>query len=255
MRTSRHIICSVLVSAFPKKDNDDYSIDVSNSLKQEVESEGDKKILISSETFHSHVTDKKLANLKQAFAGVAVKVILYVRRQDEWIDSAYRQFSQMDNVYPVEQIIEKAIKNRAIDYKWQVEIWEKYFGPGNVIPRVYESGQLKRDTVRDFAELIGLKMNAEMSRFDSASNPSITPAEAEILRILNCVSADTKTRDAVLDAFRADTGIDHSRYHYMSDHTREQLLSFYAQGNADLAKKYFARPDGRLFLRAWPECL
>lgn len=233
---------------FSKKNNDEFSEEVYRALREEILLAGQKNIIISSENFHSHVTETKLQNLRRTMVDQQVKIILYVRRQDEWIDSAYRQFSEMDNIHTVEQIIEKAIKNRAIDYEWQVDKWESCFGEGSIILRVYQSGQLKRDTVHDFAQIIGLELTAEMKQFDLQSNPSISAAQAEILRIVNCVSANKKnTRDAVLQVLRADTSIDDSKYHYMSDRTREGLLSYYAEGNAKLAKKYFGRADGCLF--------
>ena len=117
-----------------------------------------------------------------------------------------------------------------------------------MILRVYQSGQQKRNTVHEIAQIIGLELTGEMKQFDLQSNPSITPAQAEILRIINCVSANKNdTREAVLQVLRADTSIDDSQYHYMSDRTRADLLSFYAKGNAALAKKYFGHLNGDLF--------
>ena len=94
---------------FSKKNNEEFSEEVYQALKREIQSVKLKNIIISSETFHSHVSKTKLQNLRRAMLDQQVKIILYVRRQDEWIDSAFRQFSEMDNIYSVEQIIEKAI--------------------------------------------------------------------------------------------------------------------------------------------------
>ena len=233
---------------FTRKDDDRFCEDTSLSLTAEVENIDDTKIIISSENFHSHVTHTKLRNLHKAFKGKQVKVILYARRQDEWVDSAFRQLCEGGNTHSINEIVEKVKYNRLIDYHWQVRVWEQHFGLGNVVLRLYPNKSAEFDVIDDFAQVLGLNARSMLERFNDRHNPSLSPAEAEIFRIVNCVSS--KKREvcmAILTILREDETVDPSKFHFISEQTRVELMGYYERGNALLAQEYFQREDGKLF--------
>lgn len=222
---------------------------IKEKVISELSSVKDKKIIISSENFHSRVSAEKLENLSGCFAGHDVKIVMYMRRQDQWIDSAFRQFVQAGNQRPIDKIAEHIINTKAVDYRWQIDIWGSVFGYENVIPRVYEKAYLQGgDTVSDFSSIIGLELDSEMHLTRFNANPSLSPLEAEMCRLINVVSKQKEVgRKELLEVLRCDPTIEHEQYHFMSKDQRKKIMNAFSEGNADVAQRFFKESDGVLF--------
>ena len=91
-------------------------------------------------------------NLFDAFE--RTRVLVYLRRQDCWIDSFFNQ--QLKDGFDIpdpEQLLE--LKNYLLYYQ-NLRIWSKYFGKDNIIARVYDDDG-NRDVLSDFISIFGFK--------------------------------------------------------------------------------------------------
>jgi hypothetical protein len=95
-----------------------------------------------------------------------VKIIVYLRRQDKFIESIYSQYVKLhahSSFYTktIQDFIEEY--SCYLDYYKILSNWAQVFGRENIIVRVYEKGQLKDcDIVSDFISTIGLPLIQEL---------------------------------------------------------------------------------------------
>ena len=84
-----------------------------------------------------------------------IKIILYLRRIDLWIESMYTQYVSDGGFLRFEEFI-KEHNLKKFSYKSIIEPYEKVFGSENMILRIYDKKHLpeKNSLIRDFAEII-----------------------------------------------------------------------------------------------------
>ena len=85
--------------------------------------------------------------LKKAFSGHAVKIIFYVRRQDDRIESNYNQAVKeisYRSPHTFTQFLGNGYKS-ILDYYQVLLPWSDAFGRENIIVRCYEKEQLNKD--------------------------------------------------------------------------------------------------------------
>ncbi len=112
------------------------------------------------------------------FKGHSVKIIVYLRRQDTYLESFYAQKAKYGMLN--ERMFSEKKLQRSLYYKKFLDSWAQFFGKENIIVRVYEKAKLYRnDAVNDFFHIIGLK-NINIQSIYTESNPSLS---AEALRI------------------------------------------------------------------------
>ena len=83
-----------------------------------------------------------------------VKIIVYLRRQDEWLDSFFNQ--QLKDGFPIpsENELLDDVKNYLL-YHANLAIWAEYFGKENLVVRNYDALR-DGDVVKDFTKIAGL---------------------------------------------------------------------------------------------------
>ncbi|GAB3281278.1 hypothetical protein [Parahaliea aestuarii] len=159
-----------------------------------------EKVILSSELFfgQTHHLPRILDDIRTALDGYDVKVLMYLRPQDQLYSSFYnqdvkgtRQWSgSAYEFYETHQIFLK-------DYFQLVSEWGSAFGPDNIILRPFESGQLiGGDILADFCDLMGipsLSGNAGESR-----NDALGVTQLYIKRCLNVTRFDKKLNDQVV---------------------------------------------------------
>ena len=108
-----------------------------------------------------------------------IKIVVYLRRQDEWLDSFFNQ--QLKDGFPIPSKNELLIgvKNHLL-YHANLEIWAEYFGKDNLVVRNYDH-LVDGDVVKDFNKIAGISpqslsqpkktqdlVNAKLSRKSAA---------------------------------------------------------------------------------------
>lgn len=218
-------------------------------------------ILLSSELIAWTATDlirDYCAELKKYFN---LKIIIYVRRQDELIMAAYNQQVKAGlQKQEIHEILEKQI-NR-FDFKDRIQLWADCVGAGNVTIRPFERKQFYQGDIRlDFLyHVFGI---TDFSGFelgqDTNSNPRLSSAALEYKRLLNLLFDDPEMSNRynkLLLKYSAETDKNSTRIYaknaLLSPRDRLYILDRFEEYNNFLCEKYLTGAN-KLFLDGFPD--
>ncbi|MEA1052141.1 glycosyltransferase [Lamprobacter modestohalophilus] len=236
-----------------------------SALRQHVESavmlaEGQiHTIVLSSEAFFLNDKTVKLAS---HFSGYPVQIVVYLRRQDEWLNSQYAEFVAGGAVNrvdcPVEEWIKADITRERIDYLSKIKLWEAAVGRENTRIGVYDRNALKDgDIISDFLFLTGLGQLVCLPRPEKDKS-NIFPygsAHVELMRHFNkgpwkdreSYFAFINEVDQGVAQIRRQKNLSKPKLDLLDYAARQNILEQVKDGNAQIAREYFGRSDGTLF--------
>lgn len=230
---------------------------------REINSTKAKKIVISSEFFSINLDFNEVSLVRDYLSDYEIKVIAYVRRQDDYFVSSYCQhiksckYEKDINTYILEN------KHRG-NYRRLLEPWKNCFGNNNLILRVYERQKLSNQNsiIDDFCKLIDLKTSQTKLNYPQPHNLSPNIKVIKIMRFLNDVSGkmsvdktkmrklyylylicpDSKIQDIISKL--PDSLINPE---LLTIQQRIDLMKEFEDSNRKLAQEYLGREDGKLF--------
>jgi len=143
----------------------DFVISSQTFLRRNVDKFPDvQRFVISSESLvgncfsgyaNSDVIAKMLAEIAEGFS---VKIILYLRRQDQFLESLYVHLVERGKIAcPFQEYLD-SLGPDAFNWKNLVDAYAAQFGAENVIVRTYDSALLaSKGLLADFSEIIGIQ--------------------------------------------------------------------------------------------------
>jgi hypothetical protein len=220
---------------------DELSFDLISSVAER------NNVIISSENFYLFPNPEGIAEIlrKANFPYEDVKVVLYVRRQDNALVSWYNQVIKAQGYSG--SFAECISCYRDLwDYATRLEAWSDVFGRNNVIVRPYQFKDLvENDIRRDFLRLAGLspdifdwsggltntRINRDLLEFQRLVNQlPLTPLEKRRFhRELIELTSATEMMDLFDDS------------PLLTATQRQEILSSYADSNTRVAKSYLGR--------------
>ncbi len=253
-------------------------------LKREIETINPKNVIISSEFFtamQEYYNPDIIALVKKRLEDYETKIVLYVRRQDDFFRSSYCQYmtSPLPNKVPhhfqanythknILEISEfiLSIKFQA-NYYSTLELWKEAFGVNNIIVRPFEKEQMKNGSVvDDFLETINL--NYEKSQLKLKSSRNISQS-GKVIKIINLIEKISQMRRlskekywylyTKIPFFRMDSRIKLAMFlshlipdflmseKLLSEEDKANILKEFEESNQKVAKEYLDRKNGRLF--------
>jgi hypothetical protein len=219
--------------------------ELANGLKMSVA--GKSRIILSSENFYLFPNPQGVMRmLAQAeFSHETVKIVVYIRRQDEVIASWYNQIIKAQGYTGT---ISKCIdENHDLwDYASRLDAWAEAFGSENLIVRPYQIDDLVEDDIcRDFLNLADLPADGFAFSKEKV-NTRINRDILEFQRLVNQLplSPFEKRRfHKDLIALTSETAsmnlFDDSPM--LTSAERRQILSRYAESNTRLALTRLSR--------------
>lgn len=224
----------------------------------EAEAKSCAKLIVSSEDFW-HLTDvTKLASL---FAGVDVRIVVYLRRQDQFVQSAYNMMVKWEwsrRTGTLEKYLEDVIQTRYLDYAARLQPWADAFGQANIIVRPYEKAQFAGSIFQDFCASIGIPWQDDFVLPQQDVNPPLAPKALEFLRILNELPLQQEQHHNIVELLAqysqlAKPGREHFAEHgLLTVDEQTRLMETFAGSNQVVARTYLGRPDGQLFHEPLP---
>lgn len=168
-----------------------------------------------------------------------VKIVMYIRRQDDFFVSAWQQWGAKLGVD-----IHRWINNHVGAYgNWwiQLQTWMQAFGKESVLVR-----RLPVDTVKDFAGILGVN---HLGMICAKVNPSI---DENLVQIgMNLDLFKDKHDTAYYDFLRRELGRDALKKQHGSQlltlKERKHLLKSYRECNNRIRDVFFPEDDGGLF--------
>lgn len=133
---------------------------------------------------------KKLYNKLKVFFNV--EVIIYLRRQDQFMVSSYQQRSKNPQAKSAEGPIALPMGfESTLNYFKKLNLWVSFFGKENITVRVFDKELLfENDVVADFLNIIGSKKNPAIEA--EKLNQSIGFSKTKIGHLLNMSGLKTK---------------------------------------------------------------
>lgn len=189
--------------------------------------------------------------------GLDVRIIAYVRRQDLWIQSYWKQRVKVGSTRTFPAYV-KRVRDAGfypLDYCAYMDMLSAVFGKESLIIRVYEKGQYQgpEHTLHsDFLDIFGLTLSDGFVIRQEVYNTSLDGSSIELRRILNGIpevnDKDHVLKDSVAEILKANGfSVPPVRYSLFAPGEQKAFLDYYSESNSRLAKEYLGREDGVLF--------
>lgn len=198
------------------------------------------------------------ADLREGFAkrGLEVRIIVYFRRQDLWVQSHWAQKVKEGASFGFQEYLQSPVYlNYPLDYYQYMSMLAGLFGKEALIIRVYEKEQYRgaeQNIYSDFLDIFGLRLSDGFAVEQAVYNTSLGGNYLELRRRLNVnpklrsnTNIISKSIKAVQDEKAADGSLREAAY--FAPGQVFEFLKKYEESNASVAREFLGREDGRLF--------
>lgn len=197
-----------------------------------------KTVLISAENMSDQGNHRFLA---QVCSKYPTKVILYIRRQDEFLTSTWQQwYSKIET--DLEAWIVKALRTRG-NWAQIIESWEQVAGKGAVTVRLYERQELRDgNVVLDFMECVGLGGRAKEAKLpDAEVNPSYSDVITPLVSGNRNIFRDVHDNEFyhLVGRLTGETYATRKRVSLISRDMRDAIMEHYRGQNERVCRAYF----------------
>lgn len=190
-----------------------------------------------------------------------IKIILYLRRQDELVESLYNQAvksSQMLNKDFYDYLNGKTVDYFGLHYYDRIEEIEKWIGRENITIRIYDKEILKENETfifYDFLKAIGLTFDEHYKTEQAVRNPRLQGNYLELKRIVNSLPEYRKAGNFMLRPMCAANVAGEAgekkqllrEENFFTPKERKAFLGRFEAGNRKLAEEYLGKENGKLF--------
>ena len=216
------------------------------------------KFLISWEGYSGNLrngyknTSAVAETLSEITKGLDASIIVYLRRQDSFIESAYTFLIQGTEWMSFQDYI-NGLDPRSFDWYLLLNSFAKYFPMEKIIVRRYDKEALpnKNSLTDDFANVIGstvLKdIDLEHIPLEKGGNRGYSRDALEIARLCNQYLDEEGTRFLRKILQRTNAKEPFEDYSFFTLEERRNFLSQYSDSNSKVARTYLSDPSGKLF--------
>ena len=187
---------------------------------------------------------------------VVLKIIVYLRSQDEYMMSWWKQSVQSGKMTEAWDTFVEKPKGMRLNYRKQLKAFAEYVGAENMIVRRYDWGSFEGTTgtiFSDFLYAIGLEFTEEYQVREKKVNLSLTDNYAEIKRVLNSLTKEEAVayknernlfEKVAIECSKLQQG--DKSYSLYSAQEQEKIWKKYGKSNEVVRKTYFPN-DKELF--------
>ena len=244
-----------LLSPFIPNGLDDWSFIPAVEWAPELADNGERSTLVSSELISACDADtaRQFCNtLKDHFT---LKIVAYLRRQDEIIMANYNQHVKTGRQRRrLEEVLDDMLAQ--FDYLATLQPWAESVSPDSFIVRPYAHEQFfGGDIRRDFMHhVFGLDSIDGLVLDGSDPNPRLGNKTLALKRLLNILVKGPGQRQELQNLFtrhhreaESIAGGSGSGLTLLSPSARQDIVDHFAESNEAIAKQFLGREDGRLF--------
>lgn len=207
----------------------------------------DKDIIISAEHFSSRVKEKGLAYLKAKLEHLSpvfdVKIIIYLRRQDKFMESSYSTIIKAGGNIGFDSFFETHIQLRErYDFSLLLNRWSSFFDKSSLVVKDYETEVQKKGLLNSFFDITGIDDGALQLESEN-QNVSWPACVIELARLCNSPKISpilANQRVLFLDAVTRSLPFEERRRVYrFCKEQRSAILQFYKASNLEVEAEYF----------------
>ncbi len=182
--------------------------------------------------------------LRDATDRYNVKIVIYLRRQDSFVESMYTQKIHEGEAFEFESFLKQYDAPDALDYYRMIADLIEFFGDQNLVVRSYHEAS-EKGLISDFGKIIVSKLLQCTSQGDK--NPSYSRDALEIAKICNA-SLDGEQKRRLRRTLQETMAKERSEsFAYFTDEDRVKFLEKYEASNLDVASRFFGGDIDRLF--------
>ncbi len=218
--------------------------DILEELKKEVEESGLSNVLLSYEEYYK-LEEEQIAKLLALLGSLnkgEVKILIYLRRQDDMQESSILQSMKTGKRKELE--LSDIALNPAFDYYSIIKKWEKFIKKENIIIRPYGKEFLPNtySLYEDFFyHSMGIDYNEikeDLITSDKDPNPSLDAVSAHIIDFFaNFLQEDYKDI-AITQLLAVQNKLGVTKSYLFDKSERNNILSLYKKGNKLLIDEY-----------------
>lgn len=236
--------CGPLADALARRSPEGEKL-VGQVLRQiEEAGSGVDDVLISSESFSGH-GPQSLAPLVEALRGRETSILIWLRRQDRYLEALYKQSVKWNGRTGTVEDFARPERLRQLDYGAMLQVWHEAFPDARLVPQIYAeaSSGVEPDSVAALLDAIG---RPDLIPADSVEwRRNLSPA-AELITHYNTIPSGKgqplrKANRQVMDEFgEAAAG----RGDLLSPDMARALMKHFAESNRRLCEEWFPdRPE------------
>jgi|GEM_PF-3582791 len=219
----------------------------------------DRNYIISAEALEA-LSSSAIKEVARVLAPHDVRVVVYLRRQEEIIQSKYLQQLKTGGVrcefehwFATNYGNADSNNLRTFSYLRMLAKWAEVFGDQSLIVRTFERDRfVKGDLVEDFFSCLGLS-EQQRSDLEKIKTANISPSYKSAV-LLGALAARNKDadRETVKRCFKSLSSLTQklgwtTKRSMLSSANVEHIRKLYAQMNQQVAEKYLSDLEGELF--------
>lgn len=228
------------------------------ALAAELKELNPKKVLISSENL-CYASPPVIRRMADVFGGRA-KIVIYVRRQTDLIESTFLQWQKTGREYQgdIRSFFflrrdtpegEEMQVQKGLDFMLRISPWADVFGADNIIARAYHSKVIGSDVCEDFMRLVGVRPSA-WENIGEYLNTSILPEFSALISLIDGLSPPPAVRSSLIsEILNASVKLKRCSTTKLIDPAlRQEIVAYYAGSNLMFAKAYLPKEQWDSFL-------
>ncbi|RHW27878.1 hypothetical protein D0Z08_06185 [Nocardioides immobilis] len=221
-------------------------------LRREITGAGASTVVLSDEALYRSDPPSigRLRGLVDELAG-QVRIVVYLRRQDDHLISRYQQAVKMGEVLDLDAWSRRDFAG-IYDYWGRVTRWKDAFDSAVVAVRPFERARFPEGSLtRDFLEAAGLDVRADDLRSITARNESLGVEGVELLRLLNLHRVEhmgaTPRRIPNRPHVKRLRQVDSGPQVTLPPAQLDQFMGQWEDSNRRVARELLGDPTGELF--------
>lgn len=185
----------------------------------------------------------KLDSLKTLIGGASCRVVVYLRRQDEWLESAIGQIIRYEGLVGRRLYSDdrEALELLAphMDYAGLLDQWDEVLKPAALIAVPYERDRLlDRDVVRDFVARAGLPIVPDRSEAVRDEHASLDWRYLWLKNILNRIDRSKTEERVIIDRLTVlNDALDRREKWVVAEELKAACRQRFAASNERLARR------------------
>lgn len=191
-------------------------------------------------------------SLSRITENLDVEIIIYIRRQDTFIESLYTQRIHEGGYDSFNDFLTR-LPEDAFNWEFLLNSYSKHFGKENINLRIYDKLYLpsKDSLLKDFSEVINSK--SLLKRSMPSMNRGFSREALEIARITNRNLSYPETQ-ILFDIFQmVSSKMAFENYSYWNFNERKEFMAKYEQSNKNIVNTYLDIKSKPLFSDIKPE--
>lgn len=225
--------------------------EVPTRLLEECSRSGAGRVLISDEALFG-ASEPALERLRGFTVENAdeVRVVCYLRRQDELLVSHYQQVVKVSETQRLRDRVATKDLSKTYDYYARLRAWLRIVEPDELIVRRFERARFRNGSLYDdFVDAAGLGIGTD-DRPRQDRNVSLDADSVEFLRLLNLYRRERgpapdlpENRQLLPQLARLSTGPTLT----LPDEVLDRFMEQWVHSNDRVAREFLGEPDGILF--------